>query len=193
MLAIEPVDVIVASSKEKEQHVELGLVAKLIELRRLRRRVFEAEAQISVSGTLAKYTYKAAGEAIMNKSMDCRFSYMLNLFKARNKENTLIEKLQTGLTFSENYICQYKALLLQCEREFDLMINVRLYHEIILPFFIKHGQFAAVALTRSGATKPLKKVWEAFILKRDRLILREQHKCINSQKRVDAQLKSAQQ
>ena len=68
----------------------------------------------------------------------------------------------------ENYICQYKALLLQFEQESDLMINVRLYHEIILPFFkVKHGQFAAVALTRSGANKLLKKVWESFIIRRD--------------------------
>ena len=67
----------------------------------------------------------------------------------------------------ENYICQYKALL-QCERDFDVMINVTLNHDIVLPFFkIKHGQYAAVALTRSGANKLLKKVWEAFIIKRD--------------------------
>ena len=38
------------------------------------------------------------------------------------------------------------------------MINVQLYQEIVLPFFtIKHGQFAAVALTRSGANKMLRK------------------------------------
>ena len=65
----------------------------------------------------------------------------------------------------ENYICQYKAILLQCERDYDVIINVRLYQEIVLPFFQrKHGQFAAVALTRSGANKLFKKVWEAFIL-----------------------------
>ena len=103
----------------------------------------------------------------MNKSMDYRSSYMSKLFKARNNEVTLIEKRQAALTMYENYICQYKALLLQCEQEFDLMINVRLYHEIILPFFkIKHGQYAVVALTRSGTTKLLKKVWETFIIKR---------------------------
>ena len=86
---------------------------------------------------------------------------------------------------TKNYICQYKALLLQCEQEFDLMINVRLYHEIILPFFkIKHGQYAVVALTRSGTTKLLKNVWEALIVKRDKVILREQHKSINAQKNL---------
>ena len=116
----------------------------------------EAKAEISVSGTLDKYTYKA-GEAILNKSIDYRSSCTLDLFKSRNKEITLIEKWQPVFTLYENYICQYKAPLLQCEWEFDLMINVSL-HEIILPFFkIKHGQFAAVALIRSGATKLLKK------------------------------------
>ena len=94
----------------------------------------------------------------------------------------------------ENYIFQHKALLLQCEREHDLMINVRLYHEIVLPFFrIKHGQFDAVALTRSGANKMLKKVWEAFIIRRDIIILREHHKTLNTQKKYDAQIKAAQQ
>ena len=69
------------------------------------------------------------------------------------------EKRQAALTMYENCICQYKALLLQCEREHDLMINVQLDHEIVLPFFkIKHGQYAAVALTRSSANKLLKKV-----------------------------------
>ena len=62
------------------------------------------------------------------------------------------------------------------------MINVRLYKEIIVPIFtIKHGQFAAVALTRSGANKLLRKVWESFVNKRvvnkrDRIILREHQK-----------------
>ena len=61
----------------------------------------------------------------------------------------------------DDYICQYKAILFQCKREYDLMINVRIYQEIVIPFFaIKHGQFAAVALTRSGTNKKLKKVWE---------------------------------
>ena len=48
------------------------------------------------------------------------------------------------------------------------MINGRLYQEIVLPFFnVKHGQFVAVALTRSGANKLLRKVWESFVSKRD--------------------------
>ena len=64
----------------------------------------------------------------------------------------------------ENYICQYKAILLQCEKEYDVRINVRLYQEIVVPFFdVKHGPYAAVALTRSGANLLLKKVREAFI------------------------------
>ena len=47
----------------------------------------------------------------------------------------------------KNYICQYKALLLQCDRNFDILINVRLYQEIVLPYFqIKHGQFTVIAL-----------------------------------------------
>ena len=48
ILAIEPSDIIVASSKEKEQRVELGFVEKLIELWRLRRGIVEAKAEILV-------------------------------------------------------------------------------------------------------------------------------------------------
>ena len=74
------------------------------------------------------------------------------------------------------------------------MINVRLYQEIVLPYFqIKHGQFAAVALVRSGANKMLRKVWEAYIIRRDRIVLREHQKNINDQRRFDIQLKNAQQ
>ena len=73
------------------------------------------------------------------------------------------------------------------------MINLRLYHEIVLPFFkIKHGQFAAVALTRSGANKLLKKVWESFIIRRDRIIMRDHHKVLNTHKKFDDQIKAAQ-
>ena len=54
--------------------------------------------------------------------------------------------------------CQYKALLLQCEKDYDVIIYVRLYQEIVLPYFqIKYGQFAAVALVRSGANKNAQK------------------------------------
>ena len=113
----------------------------------------------------------------MSKTLTYKSSYMTQLFKARNKAVTMEEKRLASLTMYENYICQYKALLLQCERDYDLMINVRLYQEIIVPLFaIKHGQFAAVALTRSGANKLLRKVWESFITKRDRIVLREQQK-----------------
>ena len=63
------------------------------------------------------------------------------------------------------------------------MINVRLYQEIVVPYFnLKHGQCAAVALTRSGANKILKKVWEAFITQRDRIINREPAKVFKVRK-----------
>ena len=93
----------------------------------------------------------------------------------------------------ENYLCQYKAILLQCEREYELMINVRLYQEIVIPFFtVKHGQFAAVALVRSGTNKLLRKAWEAFIMRRDRIILKEHNKSLLNQKKFEAQLENAQ-
>ena len=99
---------------------------------------------------------------------------------------------KAALLMYENYICQYKAILLQCERDFDLMINVRLYQEIVVPYFtVKHGQFAAVALTRSGANKMLRKTWEAFILRRDRILLREHQKILADQRKFDTQLKNA--
>ena len=67
------------------------------------------------------------------------------------------------------------------------------YHEIVLPFFtLKHGQVAAVAITRSGANKILKKVWEAFITRRDRILSREHAKSVQSQRKFDTQLQTAQ-
>ena len=126
--------------------------------------------------------------------MSYKSSYMFRLYKSRNATITNEEKSRASLIMYENYICQYNALLLQCEQDYDLMINVRLYHEIILPFFkVKHGQFIAVALTISGANNLLKKVWESFIIRRDRIIMREHHKILNTQKKFDDQLKAAQQ
>ena len=70
----EPTIAVVGSfKKEKEQRIEIGFVDKLIELWRLRRKILEAKAEISVSGTLAKYTYKA-GEAIMGKTLTYKSS-----------------------------------------------------------------------------------------------------------------------
>ena len=73
------------------------------------------------------------------------------------------------------------------------MIHVRLYQEIMVPFFnLKHGQFAAVAVIRSGANKVLTKVWEAFITQRDRIISREHAKVVQSRRKFDTQLQTAQ-
>ena len=81
---------------------------------------------------------------------------MISLLKECCREIILSERKRVALIMYENYICQYKALLLLWEQEFETMINVRLYQEIIVPLFsIKHGQFAAVALSRGGATKLL--------------------------------------
>ena len=58
-------------------------------------------------------------------------------------------------------------------------LRVRLYQELVIPHFtLKHAQYAAVAVTTSGANKLLKKVWEAIITKRDKLILREHAKVV---------------
>ena len=121
----------------------------------------------------------------MSKTLTYKSLYMTQLFKARNRVVSNEEQRLASLTMYENYICQYKALLLQCERDYDLMINVTIYQQIVVPFFaIKHGQFAAVALTRSGANKLLRKVWESFITKRDRIVLREYQKSVNIKKKM---------
>jgi len=94
---------------------------------------------------------------------------------------------------NNNEIVLYKALLFQCERDFDLMINVRLYQEIVIPnFTLRHGQFAAVAVVRSGANKLLKKVWETFITRRDKIIARDHAKVVQGQRKFDVQLQTAQ-
>ena len=100
----------------------------MVKLWRLRRKILEEKSEISVS-------YK--------------LTYMSQLFKPRNTAITNDDRHRATLIMYENYICQYKAVLLQCERDFDLMSNVRLYQDIAVPYFtVKHGQFAAVALTR---------------------------------------------
>ena len=134
---------------------QIGFRGKMVELWRLRRKILEAKSEISLSGFLARYTHKA-GETLMNKTMSYKSTYMFQLFKQRHMDLTNEDRKRAALIMDENYICQYKAILLQCERDFDIMINVRLYQEIILPYFqITHGQFAAVALTRSEANKLL--------------------------------------
>ena len=82
--------------------------------------------------------------------------------------------------------------ILQSEQEFEGTINVRLYEGNIVPLFeIKDGQFADVALSWKCYKTP-KKLWEAFIIKRGRVLLREHHKSLNSNRRFEAELKAAQ-
>ena len=105
--------------------------------------------------------------------MKYKCSYVYQLFKKKNLEKTAEERRLAALHMHGNYFCQYKAILLQRERECDLTINVPLYQEIVLPFFtVKRGQFISVALIISGANKILRKVWEAFIIQRDRIIVK---------------------
>ena len=125
----------------------------------------------------------------MNKTMSYKSTFMFQLFKPRNMAITNDDRNRAALMMYENYMCQYKAILLQCERDFDIIINVRLYQEIVVPYFsVKHGQFAAVALTRSEANTLLRKVLEAFILRRDRILLREHQKTLADQRKFDSQL-----
>ena len=107
---------IVGSQKEKGQCVELGFVEKLIELWRLRRRILEDKTEILVSGFLARYNHEA-GKAIMNKTLTYRSSNMMKVFKARNKALTMEERSRASLAMYNNQIVQYKALLLQCEKD----------------------------------------------------------------------------
>ena len=71
---------------------------------------------------------------------------MTKVFRVGNKAISMEERRRGAKAMYENCICQYKAILLQCEREYDPMINARLYQEIVIPFFnVKHGQYATVA------------------------------------------------
>ena len=78
----------------------------------IEKKILEDKAEILVNGTLAKYGYKA-GETLMNRTLTFRSSYMSRVFKARNKAITLEERKRGALIMYENYICQYKAILLQ--------------------------------------------------------------------------------
>jgi len=141
------------------------------------------------SGFLTRYNHDA-GKAIMNKTVNFRSTYITQVFKARNKSLTMEGKSRASIVMYNNEIALYKALLLQCEKHYDLMINVKLYQEIVMPFFtLKHGQFAAVAVTRSGANKLLKKVCEAFSTRGDKLISREYTKVVQNQRKFDTSFK----
>ena len=129
-----PLTAIVCSQKEKRQCIELGFVHKLIELWKLRKRILENKTEITVTGILSRYNHDA-GKAIMNKTVNFRSTYVAQLFKSRNKALTMEEKSRAAIAMYNNEIVLYKALLLQCERDFDLMINVKLYQEIVIPNF----------------------------------------------------------
>ena len=81
---------------------------------------------LEVTSTLARYSYKA-GEVLMNKTLTYRSSYiiMTKEFRAKKKAVSMEERRRGAKQMYENCICQYKATLLQSEREYDLMINVR--------------------------------------------------------------------
>ena len=55
-----------ADAIENTENIELGFIEKLLELWKLRKKIHEAKAEISVKGTLSRYNYRTR-EAIMNK------------------------------------------------------------------------------------------------------------------------------
>ena len=55
----------------------------MVELWRLMRKNLKEKAEISVSGVLAKYMYKA-GETTMTKTNNYKSWYMFYIFKTRN-------------------------------------------------------------------------------------------------------------
>ena len=66
------------------------------------------------------------------------------------------ERSRASLAMYNNYIVQYKALLLQCEKEYDLMINVRLSFDVQL----KVGLFEVECQTFSGFEQfELTRIW----------------------------------
>ena len=61
-----------------------------------------------------------------------------------------------------------------------------------LKFNVQEVVLVRIALPRTGANKLLRKVWEVFITRRDRIVSREHTKTVYNQKKFDAQLQTAQ-
>ena len=149
-----------------------------------RKRILEDKTEIIVSGILSRYNHDA-GKAMMNKTVNFRSTYISQLFKTRNKALTMEEKSRAAISMYNNEIVLYKALLLQCEKDFDLMINVRLYQEIVIPNFThRHGQFAAVAVVRSGANKLLKKYGKLSSYEETKLSLENMQKLFKARENL---------
>ena len=71
---------------------------KLIQLWRLRKSIYEAKSEISVSGALANKTTKQGGHYELNY----KSSYLHQLFKKRNLEITAEERRLAALHMYEN-------------------------------------------------------------------------------------------
>ena len=65
----------------------------------------EDKTEILVSGFLARYNHEA-GKAIMNKTLTFRATYMMKLFKARNKALTMEERSRASLAMCNHEIVQ---------------------------------------------------------------------------------------
>ena len=149
-------------------------VDRLIQLWRLRRAVLEAKAEISVLGTLAKYTYRA-GEAIMSKMLTYKSAYTSQLFKARSASFTREEKRLAALTMWEFHLSiqgntfPLWTRLWYHDKCYTLSGNGTLFCTI------KHDQFAAIALVSRAPTNCREK-WRKLSLFEERVVLKEHHK-----------------
>ena len=95
----------------------------------------------------------------------------------KNKElNTKARKLAAEYCMEALFL-QYNTLLFNCDKNFNEIINFRLFDEFIKPLFEgkTFDQYLIIVMVRSLANVVLKKVWAKLLLLRQKSIQDEEN------------------
>ena len=136
---------------------------------RSRKKIMKAKAESIAFDNIRLYSHNF-GDFVFFKSMNFRSSYLETLAENKNSCRELNHKArQVPEHHLEVLFLQYNTLLFNCERNFNEIINFRLYEEFIVPWFDgkTYDQYLIILMVWSLANVIFKRIWARLLLLRE--------------------------
>ena len=122
--------------------------------------------------------------------MNFRSSYLETLTEDKNRDLNHKARRQAADYHLEVLFLQYNTLLFNCEKDFNEIINFRLYYEFIVPLFDgkTYDQYLITLMVRSLANVIFKRIWVKLLLLREKALLEEANTKKQKEERQEKQM-----
>jgi len=169
-----------SDNKEQTPTIELGFIEKLIEMFKYRRILRDLKQDIEQQNGLSNGYVRTEGKLVVDLMLTYRSTHLQRIFAPRIKElDANVQRLINKARF-ENYVVVYNALRCQCELEYDLFMNVKLWRDILENICDRtHSQYGMVAIIRAVMIILNKEIWKAFLECRFKVIEKSRQKKIS--------------